>query len=139
MCLIPIDEIRIAETDIICYKFIFQDESVLWRSTVQGKRFPYNKPLVAEKDEDFHLTLLESNFLKLREITNGFHSYITKITFVPILLGMSLKSCVIPKGSEYCLGTRNDIVSSHIIVFKTEEDYDKYALKHPDIKHLCCF
>ncbi len=128
MCLIPIDEIRIAETDILCYKNIFLDESDLWRSPVQGTRFPYNEPLVAEKDEDFHLTLIKG------EISNGFHSYITEILFEPILAGLSLKPCVIPKGSEYCLGINNEIVSSHIIVFKTNKDYDKYASEHPSIK-----
>ena len=37
---------------------------------------------------------------------------------------------VIPKGSEYYIGQKEDIVTNELIVFKTREDFRKYRKEH---------
>ena len=133
MCLyVPRDEnIRIANEDMTVYKYI-QKCSHDWIPIYFPRQyFPYNTILTARNIEGNsieHLHILVyQGFNTVREINEGFHSFIPKTSFIkpnPNAI------CIIPKGSEYCLGQNSDIVSTNLIVFKTKLDYLRYKLFH---------
>ena len=64
------------------------------------------------------------------EIREGFHSYLHKHDAVSLVskfkTGHFVKTCIIPKGAEYCMGEHDDIVSTHIIVFRDDKSYKRY-------------
>lgn len=59
-------------------------------------------------------------------INEGFHSHVNSCESPVNSIVIKMAICIIPKGSEYCFGEYDDIVSNQIIVFKTKEDYDRY-------------
>ena len=65
----------------------------------------------------------------------GIHSYITEerikktCDFFPETK-MTKHWAVIPKGSEYFIGDREDIVSNNLIIFKSREHFRKYKKEH---------
>jgi hypothetical protein len=149
MCLlVPKDgKIEKARKDIKVYKSVI-DDGVCWRSPYFFTRFDYNKVETAMDGESpiEHLyidcEMLEhwllsdlkgSEFLpNLKNskgcIHEGFHSMLKKddVVFGEVT---DLRTCIIPKGSEYCIGMDGDVVSVKLIVFKTWFDYVVFRLK----------
>ena len=132
MCLIVKSgcKIEIAEKDITTYKYIISYEDYWTGIFFSNFPFAYNKLqkakcLCLESDELYvtmeHLRVKDSGYGSV--ITEGFHSYIREPNHFPFDKKVI---CIIPKGSEYCFGEYDKIVSNQIIVFKTKEDYDRY-------------
>lgn len=131
MCLIVKEgcKIEIAEKDITTYKYINSYKDYWYGIFYSYPRFLYNeiqkaKCLNLYESLDINLEHLQGEKCGDEIIINeGFHSHVNRCT---INTDTKQNICIIPKGSEYCLGDDNDIVSNQIIVFKTKEDYDKY-------------
>ena len=147
MCLVPIEEIKTAETDILCYKWVFSETSLtMWMAPYQGNRFPFNSLLEAEPARDgipFRLETvigLNTKFDLSIVINKGFHAYVSRDSARRNWCfeheDPYLATCVIPKDSEYCLGENDEIVSTHMIVFSDDGEYEKYAAEHNDIEKL---
>lgn len=123
---------EIATEDIVCYKRV-DDHVKYWKPAILigSARFfyPYNKVLTAERYSYIrgeiypiqHLEIVDGMVLK-RVINEGFHARCKK-TY------LHEKRCVIPKGTEYCLGIDNDIVAINMIVFRSLLDYYWYKIK----------
>lgn len=68
-------------------------------------------------------------------IKEGIHSYYRRIKAEYVELsynhcfGTKMYYAIIPKGTEYYIGTNEDIVSTELIIFKTQEDYQKHKKK----------
>lgn len=119
MCLIVKDgcKIEIAKKDITTYKKVKILNDFFWGGVFFGGAFCFNK---LEKI----ITNLSIN--KYKKINEGFHSF--KRSGYNYITSGKLLICIIPKGSEYCLGINGDVVSNQIIVFRTFFDYIKYKL-----------
>ena len=119
MCLIVKKgcKIEIAKRDITTYKKVRIHDHFLWSGVFYAGIFRFNKLEKAVTN----LSINES-----KEINEGFHSF--KRSYDNYVLCGQLVTCIIPKGSEYCLGIEGDIVSNQIIVFRTVFDYIKYKL-----------
>ena len=130
MCLIVKEgcKIEIAEKDITTYKCINEHENYWTGVFYRSPSFAYNKLQKAK-----HLCLdvhADIDHLQIERhgngiiIDEGFHSLINKDGYSFATFKKAI--CIIPKGSEYCFGEYDDIVSNQIIVFKTIGDYEKY-------------
>ena len=130
MCLIVKEDckIEIAEKDITTYKCIDEYENYWTGVLYRSPSFAYNKLQKAK-----HLCLdayADIDHLQIERCGNeitideGFHSLINKDDY--FFAAFKKAICIIPKGSEYCFGEDNEVVSDQIIVFKTKEDYDRY-------------
>lgn len=119
-------KIEIAEKDITTYKYVNSYENYWCGIFYSYPRFLYNEIQKAKylslelKSWSYDLKHLQ---IEGTTINEGFHSCVNFCTFD---IDSKQNICIIPKGSEYCFGKNNDIVSNQIIVFKTKEDYDKY-------------
>ena len=128
MCLyVPYYEgIRVANKDIIVYKYIHKYSNDWLPIYFSRQRFQYNTILTAKDLQGYSIKHLHiTTNLVVRKIGEGFHSFRLKKCFIkphPNAI------CIIPKGSEYCLGQNSDIVSTNLIVFKTKLDYWCYKL-----------
>lgn len=143
MCLIPIDKIRVAVNDILCYKCVLVEKPCptnMWIAPYQVNRFQFNSRLEAESGEDgaaFHLSIVPHNGLEA--ICKGFHAYVSLTSAMHdnimnmrssmwyVKFQARLAQCVIPKGSEYCVGDRDDIVSTHMVVFSDLLEFRRYV------------
>ena len=119
MCLIVKEgcKIETAKEDITTYKKVMIQDDFLWSGVFYGGRFRFNK---LEK------TVTNLSINECKNIEEGFHSF--KRSRDNYIIFGKLVICIIPKGSEYCLGKSGDIVSNQIIVFRTFFDYIKYKL-----------
>lgn len=131
MCLIVKQGCKpeIAKEDILCYKIV-EDHVKYWEPRIytfnKGYSYPYNKVLTAEsysKGETHpiqHLEMKGGGCLNFY-IEEGFHAkrdnYLCK------------NPCIIPKGTEYCLGDTDEIVAVNMIVFRSVLDYYWYRIK----------
>lgn len=131
MCLIVLPGCKpeIATKDIVCYKLV-EYHIKYWKPCIYDGAeysYPYNKILTAEYCINGeirpiqHLEIL--HFVdSLYIIDEGFHADCTKTC-------RSMKLCIIPKGTEYCLGKENEIVAVNMIVFRTMLGYYWYRIK----------
>ena len=136
MCLVVKSgcKIEIAEKDITTYKLIYDGKDYWCGIFYSYPQFLYNEIQKAKHLSSCRreLGIIESGVdiehLQIEKcgiINEGFHSHVNVNSYVlPIADKRAI--CIIPKGSEYCLGLYDDIVSNQIIVFKTREDYDRY-------------
>lgn len=135
MCLIVKEscKIEIAEKDITTYKCIYGGKDSWCGIFYSYSRFLYNeiqKAKVSLEIESLLVDNIDELYIDLKHlqiedgniINEGFHSHVNSCKSTDFKTAI----CIIPKGSEYCFGEYNDIVSNQIIVFKTKEDYDKY-------------
>lgn len=134
MCLIVKQgcKTEIAQKDIVCYKFV-EGHGKYWKPCIlgifgnnAGYSYPYNKVLTAESynyGEKYSIQQLE---IRCREglylIGEGFHARLNKTHYW-------MNICVIPKGTEYCLGRNNEIVAVNMIVFRSMLGYYWYRIK----------
>jgi hypothetical protein len=127
MCLFIKDgcNIEIAKKDIVTFKTVLERENYWEPSYIGTESYEYNKTLTARKyphtPKDTIEHLQKGKIGNCPVIHEGFHSRVIDNVFCN-------KICIIPKGSEICYGDNNDIVSSHIIVFKNRSSYLKYRL-----------
>lgn len=130
MCLFvpPNEKIRVADKDMTVYKNV-QKFSNCWLPIYQTSQyFQYNTVLVAKNLQGCSIEHLHMRCRKrFYNIHEGFHSCILKKDYFSTEPNVI---CIIPKGSEYCLGLHDDIVSTNLIVFKTKLDYWFYKLFH---------
>lgn len=123
---------NIAEKDIICYK-LFHFENIIFeqfdRSKIQINKIKIQKLYSAymyflyipyKKQE--HINLKIENDIIRYIIEEGYHSYSTleKAQYVVYNSykhsNYNIFECIIPKDSEYYVNSRQEIVSSNIIV-----------------------
>ena len=132
MCLLVKEgcKIEIAEKDITTYKCVYDGENYWCGIFYSHPRFLYNE---VQKAKHLKLGVIELSIdLEHLQIENcgiineGFHSRVNPCGSPVNSIVIKMAICIIPKGSEYCFGEYDDIVSNQIIVFKTEEDYDRY-------------
>ena len=119
-------KIEIAEKDITTYKYVNSYKNNWIGIFFPVPSFTHNKLQKAKclSIDDLPIDLKHLQGEKCGDeiiINEGFHSLLVKPSFLNKLF-----ICIIPKGSEYCFGEDNDIVSNQIIVFKTRQDYDRY-------------
>lgn len=135
MCLfVPEDgKIEEAKKDIKVYKSVLNlDDETGWRSPCFFTHFDYNKVETARdgKTPIEHLSI-KSKSVELNCkgcIYEGFHSMLKKddVVFGEVT---DLRTCIIPKGSEYCIGRDGDVVSVKLVVFEKWFDYVVFKLK----------
>ena len=127
MCLfVPINgKIEKARKGIKVYKGVVEDfdDETGWRSPCFYTHFDYNKVETAMDGRNpiEHLSIDYRRF-----IHEGFHSMLKE---KDVYLGNLVCTCIIPKGSEYCIGENGDVVSVKLIVFETWFDYVIFKLK----------
>lgn len=126
MCLsVPINgKIEKARKNIKVYKGVLDfDDETGWRSPCFFTRFDYNKVETAMDGRN----PIEHLYIDCRgSIHEGFHSMLKE---KDVDLGEIVCVCIIPKGSEYCIGENGDVVSVKLIVFETWFDYVIFKLK----------
>jgi hypothetical protein len=118
-----------ATKDILCYKLV-EDHVRYWNPFVFHEEFsyPYNKVLTAEsygKGEICpiqHLEVKDIMNLYGKMVEEGFHASCIKTR-------PYTHPCIIPKGTEYCLGENDEIVAVNMIVFRSTLDYYWYRIK----------
>jgi hypothetical protein len=125
---------EIAQKDILCYKLV-EDHVRYWKPRIRAfnVKYPYNKILTAESYSYSDNELRLINHLEIRNwiicgniretIEYGFHADYDcgrRLGSVP---------CIIPKGTEYCLGESDDIVAVNMIVFRSTLSYYWYKIK----------
>jgi len=132
MCLtvLPGCKPEIAKEDILCYKAVV-DHVKYWSPAIHpfkaGYSYPYNKVLTAESHvigkihPIQHLEMKGGGCLNFY-IEEGFHANRNK-TY------LRTNPCIIPKGTEYCLGEDDEIVAVNMIVFRSMLDYYWYRIK----------
>lgn len=120
---------EIAKKDIVCYKRV-DDHITYWKPRIYTYNtkysYSYNKILTAESCSNGKIHSIQhlemEMFMDYSKINEGFHArYIGKSSL--------LKTCIIPKGTEYCLGKDDDIVAVNMIVFRTMLGYYWYKIK----------
>ena len=112
---------NIAEKDIICYK-VFHIQNIIFeqfdKSKIQKLYSEYMNFLYIPYKKQEHINLKIENYIYDKRITFGYHSY---STIERALYGIhnsnyTIVECIIPKDSEYYVNSRQEIVSSNIIV-----------------------
>ena len=112
---------NIAEKDIIYYK-VFHIQNIIFKqfdkSKIQKLYSEYMNFLYIPYKKQEHINLKIENYIYDKRITFGYHSY---STLERALYGIhnsnyTIVECIIPKDSEYYVNSRQEIVSSDIIV-----------------------
>lgn len=125
----------VAERSILVYKvlerYVGKENTNKYHTPYQGKRINFNPNdgMYFYKNTRIKKELFGSEKL----ITNGIHSFTDKQLAVNEVEMYSNKSmyrqsmhyAIIPKGSNFYIGTDGDIVSTNLVVFKCKKDYDK--------------
>ena len=119
---------NIAETDIICYK-VFHIQNIIFeqfdrtkiqidKNKIQKLYSEYMNFLYIPYKKQEHINLKIENDIIRYIIEEGYHSY---STLERALYGIhnsnyTIVECIIPKDSEYYVNSRQEIVSSDILV-----------------------
>lgn len=109
---------NIAEKDIICYKVFHIQNIIFDKSKIQKLYSEYMNFLYIPYKKQEHINLKIENDIIRYIIEEGYHSYST-FERAQYRLGYSdlkIIKCIIPKDSEYYVNSRQEIVSSNIIV-----------------------
>ena len=112
---------NIAEKDIICYK-VFHIQNIIFeqfdKSKIQKLYSEYMNFLYIPYKKQEHINLKIENYIYDKRITFGYHSYSTleKALYGIHNSNYTIVECIIPKDSEYYVNSRQEIVSSNIIV-----------------------
>ena len=144
MCLVMKGDLKIAEKDIVCYKKVLKlvsNSDKMWRAYyISCISYPYNRILTAEKIIDNQRSGEQVTRLEVVEgqyIYEGFHAFTKNIKKETDCIldqyGMK-KICIIPKGAQYCEGGFDEIVATHMIVFRDEKQYKRYCVFRPFIR-----
>ena len=144
MCLVVNSPIQIAKRGILVWKVvkpIQNNEVPQWSPTIiEGTgAYKFNEILKARGINNEKLIEIENLRIVPRGkhgdldenepvIREGFHSFTTKNIHLRLTKTTRKKIAIIPKGSQYAKGTKDDIVSSHIIVFSNTWELIRYYL-----------
>lgn len=109
---------NIAEKDIICYKVFHIQNIIFDKSKIQKLYSEYMNFLYIPYKKQEHINLKIENYIYDKRITFGYHSYSTleKVLYGIHNSNYTIVECIIPKDSEYYVNSRQEIVSSDIIV-----------------------
>lgn len=133
MCLIVKSPKMIAETDLVVYKCLEHSPKI--RTPFQ--RFPIKfvngKTYLVMNNKEYGLKI--SYEVPCGLIFEGVHAYYNKEEADLMSIKFQLSKMrthygIIPKGCEYYLGCKNQIVSTEMIIFETDKDYLKYEESH---------
>ena len=125
---------NIAEKDIICYK-VFHFNNIIFEEFVDRTKIQFDKNKIQKlysecmnflyipyKKQE-HINLKIENDIIRYIIDEGYHSYSTferaqyRLRYNSIYnSNLKIIECIIPKDSEYYVNSRQEIVSSNIIV-----------------------
>ena len=119
MCLIPKESAKIAEEDIVVYKLLLKCLNDTYCSPWRGASYKIGKLYTANIRYHERLYKVNDYPIKTKVIEEGLHTYIDYSTAViasafPPKPGLFVVKAIIPKGSIYVLGTRNQIVSTQL-------------------------
>lgn len=132
---------EIAQKDIVCYKLVDSCGVNGWKSFCNYSKhvFKWNEVETArnrfysriyncwEERTIQSLSVVSYRYGVAKDrIDAGFHAQLKKIFPKN---GARERICVIPKGTEYCLGQDNDIVAVNMIVFRSMLGYYWYRIK----------
>ena len=115
---------NIAETDIICYKVVHMQNIIFEqfdRTKIQIDKNKIQK-LYSEYMNFLYIPYKEQEYINLKSdkiITFGYHSYSTIERAIDEIYNSkyyTIVECIIPKDSEYYVNSRQEIVSSDILV-----------------------
>mgnify|MGYP006874639238 CR=1 FL=1 len=119
----PFNKHLIAEEDIVCYKALVHssiDPPDILRTPFQSEPIrisvylDYQIPFIAREDSKF-LSFWQHKLGLSKRVGSGFiHTY-RSIYFAPAIRQVHLFKCIIPKGTEYFIGTDDDYASKKII------------------------
>lgn len=123
---------QIAEKDIICWKLVYDlgEQKNKWQAIYRETIHQYNQ--ILEGCKKLEIEIQDDGILI---INKGFHAFIDVAAIYERKKEKPKASkvrCVIPKGAEYCYGIIDDIVSTKMIVFKTDADYKEYLRQKND-------
>lgn len=139
MCLVVNSKKLVAKTDLVVYKILKKYNNFL----TLFRDFP-----IKFINGETYLVMADKELYGLKpfynEIHEGIHAYYDKKKADLISTGFQRTKhyAIIPKGCEYYLGTKGDIVSTEMIIFETKKDYLKYKQMHkvkPVAKLTCIF
>ena len=110
---------NIAEKDIICYKVFHIQNIIIDKWKIQKLYSEYMNFLYIPYKKQEHINLKIENDIIRYIIEEGYHSYST-FERAQYRLGynsnLKIIECIIPKDSEYYVNSRDEVVSSNIIV-----------------------
>ena len=125
---------NIAEKDIICYK-VFHFNNIIFEEFVDRTKIQFDKNKIQKLYSEYmnflyipykkqeHINLKIENDIIRYIIDEGYHSYSTferaqyRLRYNSIYnSNLKIIECIIPKDSEYYVNSRQEIVSSNIIV-----------------------
>lgn len=125
---------NIAEKDIICYK-VFHFNNIIFEEFVDRTKIQFDKNKIQKLYSEYmnflyipykkqeHINLKIENDIIRYIIDEGYHSYSTferaqyRLSYNSIYnSNLKIIECIIPKDSEYYVNSRQEIVSSNIIV-----------------------
>lgn len=109
---------NIAEKDIICYKVFHIQNIIFDKSKIQKLYSEYMNFLYIPYKKQEHINLKIENDIIRYIIEEGYHSYSTfeRAQYRLRYSDLKIIECIIPKDSEYYVNSRQEIVSSNIIV-----------------------
>lgn len=120
MCLTPIhSKPFIAEEDIFCTKCLIKESNCLYT--------PYQKASIKFNNGIYIQLAYRFSFDTSGDIHQGIHSYYRHDIFYNKLI---VYPCIIPKGTQYYIGSNNDLVSLKLIIFKNIFRYWVYKIFH---------
>lgn len=114
---------NITKKDILVYK-------VLYKYIQGGYETPYQNYFIKFENEKFVYpkTDMEGTFCTIEK---GIHTHRYREYGEFHVYGYyKLFKAIIPKGSEYYIGTCGDVVSNNLIIFETNKAYNEYAKTH---------
>ena len=120
MCLTPIHlKPLIAEKDIFCKKRLIKYLNHLY-TPFRGVSIEFNNGIYIQKAYRFSVD-------EFGNINQGIHSH---SKYYRSLDSTIVYPCIIPKGTQYYIGSANDLVSLKLIIFKNKFRYWIYKIFH---------
>lgn len=119
---------RVATRDIVVYKILRRADSSSGLSPYQYTRYDFGKKYTTSKLVNHKLTATRSGWggPTIEEGLHAFHNYDDAVSRTNRMgANARLYYAIIPKGSKLFFGTRGEIVSSALIVYRTKNDLVK--------------
>lgn len=115
----------VAKTNIVAIKKLSLDKDDNYHTPFMCKNVTFNNGIVTlESDVKEGFRVEKSAWYDTYDVANGIHSFIERDRCM--WSREKLFVSIIPKGSKYYLGEDGDLVSEKLIVFETQEDFDKF-------------
>lgn len=143
MCLVVKSDckIEVAERPIPVIKVVSKESKILlglikfWHPFYINRleRFAYNRVLKSSVENLKEIP--DSHNCVVRNIIEGFHAFLSSNNYLKDIhryknFEYIERYAVIPEGVEYCYGKFGEIVANKMIVFSSEEKFNRYMKKN---------